>query len=180
MIKLTDLLKEAQWTSTNTSQPLKGEKPNPNITMDDLAPAPESRPQWPKSDVPKRTIKTGADRTPRSTKFYIGLKVKEKDGDEDFGFVKAVKKNWEEVRNKPIKKEYIGMGTFLTDKNKNEPWYLVQFLNLDPKEEIRGNRFDENNPYNGTPIWYPEEELENVPYGVYKQFSNKKDKWGLR
>jgi hypothetical protein len=43
MIKLTDLLKEAQWTSTNTSQPSKGEKPNPNITKDDLAPKLDKR-----------------------------------------------------------------------------------------------------------------------------------------
>ena len=41
MIKLISLLKEATWTSTNTSQPLKGEKPGLNITDDDLAPRQE-------------------------------------------------------------------------------------------------------------------------------------------
>jgi hypothetical protein len=183
MQKLAGINEAPQWTSTSTDPSLTDRKPNPNITDPTVNQA--INPDSPMGKAlaknnPKRPTKIGADRNPRSTKFYINLKVKEKYGDEDYGVIKAVKNNWEEVKNRPIKSEYIGMGTFLTDKNKNEPWYLIQFLNLDPNEKTRGNRFDEKNPYNGIPLWYPEEELENVPYGVYKQFSNKKDKWGLR
>ena len=183
MIKLIDILKEIKWTSTSTDPSLTDKKSNPNITAPMVNQTIDPNSWIGKAlakNSPKRSIKTGEDRSPRSTKFYINLKVKEKNGDEDFGFVKAIKNNWEDVKRLPIKKEYIGMGTFLDDKNRKEPWYLIQFLNLDPNEETRGNRFDEKNPYKGTPIWYPEEELENVPYGVYKQFSNKKDQWGLR
>jgi len=190
--------KEVKWTSTSTDPSLTDRKPNPNVTDDDLAPAPESRPQWPKT---KKPTKTGADRTPRSTKFYVNSKVQEKNGDEDYGIIKAVKNNWEAVKANPFKKEYIGMGTFLTDKNKNEPWYLIQFLNPAPfpdefksdpyKKDYydrflanRGIYFDPKNPYKGTPIWYPEEKLNAVinKNNIVnpKSFKNIPTEWGLK
>lgn len=202
--KLAGITEAPQWTSTSTDPSLTDRKPNLNRTAPKI-PGSDIKFYHPDSPMgkamakatPKRLTKTGADRNPRSTKFYVNLKVKEKYSNEDYGVIKAVKNNWEEVKNRPIKGEYIGTGTFLTDKNKNEPWYLVQLLNSAPfpdefksdpskKDDYerflanRGIYFDPENPYNGTPLWYPEEELENVPYGVPKQLANKKDKRGLR
>lgn len=54
MIKLTDLLKEVQWTSTNTMQPLASEKPKLPIGKVGKASRIKSTPDW---DVPKRPKK---------------------------------------------------------------------------------------------------------------------------
>jgi hypothetical protein len=184
MIKLIDILKEIKWTSTNTTQPLKSDEPNfdksnPKSTSARRPPL-QNPSKWrlQQSINRPRPTKAGTDRTPRSTKFYKYLKVKAKNGEDNYGIVRDVRNNWNEVEAIRRQKE---VGFNVNNENKDKPWYLIQFLNLDSTDPTsKGNYFNEKDLYNGKPTWYPEDELEDVPHSVYKKFLGKKDQWGLR
>jgi hypothetical protein len=131
MIKLIDILKEIKWTSTSTDPSLTDKKPNPNITKKDLAPKPESRPQF-----------------PSLYQYTVGEKVRERYSDEEPCKILDRRLNWADVKENPIKDLYIPNFIQHNTEIDNKPWYLVKFLEHNKNTPPTWFSENELQPYN--------------------------------